>query len=225
MKYLPRSIIKDWYIQEYNKADEFSIYGQPPHPLMRFFKLLHERKTKNALELGCGDGRNLIELARVGIDATGIDFAGKDAANLRADQQKQKIKFIEANLESYNFSDQAYDAIICSEVMHLLTGEINQRIFQEIEQASHSGTMIYISILSNLKRKLRDTGEEFGYEREPNYSSKEAHNLLNKNFSYWNIVDQGEFHDEQDWPLNPAFHSISPYHWSGDYVYIIAEKP
>ncbi len=78
MKIIAKETIQAWYRQEYSHLCEASVYGEPPHALQLFFDVLAKSaNVRTVLEVGCGDGRNLIELAKRGFAVTGIDLGGK----------------------------------------------------------------------------------------------------------------------------------------------------
>ena len=97
---------------------------------------------------------------------------------------------------------------------------ITDRIIQSVLLNGY----IYVSILSDLKRRFIASCEEFEYKNQPNFTKEQSKKLLSEKFSKWKILELGTFHDEQDWPVKSGNYPIEPYHWSGDYVFLIAQK-
>jgi SAM-dependent methyltransferase len=89
----------------------------------RFFGLLGLRATDHVLDLGCGSGGPALFLAReIGCPVTGVDInevgirAGLALA--REAGLQDKVRFRQADVrESLPFSDQAFDALVCMDVM------------------------------------------------------------------------------------------------------------
>ncbi|MFQ5873089.1 MAG: class I SAM-dependent methyltransferase [Dehalococcoidia bacterium] len=191
-----------------------------------FYDILRtsKRTVRKILDLGCGDGRSLIELAKHGFEVIGIDLVGKKSVERRAEKEGVTVHFVEADITLYPFENEKYDAIIVSEVLHLLSRNSAEDIINRVIKSTNDRGFVYVSILSNLRRKIVATGEEFGYQDQSDYSSDEANRLLKGKFANWNIIDLVTFHDEGDWPVSPGKHPIEPYHWSSDYVCMIAQK-
>ena len=49
--------------------------------------------------------------------------------------------------------------------------------------------LLYVSILSNLKRYFLKTGEQFQYEDQPDFSVEESKKLLRMKFADWDMID------------------------------------
>ncbi len=224
MKIIPKKSIQVWYKREYSDMNE-SVYGEPVKQLKEFFNILASNgNNKKILELGCGDGRNLLPLAKLGYNVTGVDQHGKKATEVMAKNLGLKVNFIEKDLTKFKFENEKYYAIISSEVFHLMNRKDISITIEKMKLATMKNGHIYISILTNLKRYFIESKEEFKYEDQSDYNIEEAEKLLKSKFNDWKIIKLDVFHDEQDWPLRKRDYPIKPYHWSGDYVYIVAKK-
>jgi hypothetical protein len=76
-----------------------------------------------------------------------------------------------------------------------------------------------------MKRVFRDSGEEFTFTGLANWSAPQAKEFFTSLFSGWSILDMFSFHKQADWPVKPGNYPIAPYHWSADYVCVIAKHP
>ena len=225
MKLISKKVILDWYKEEYSGTNIKSVYGSPVKSLKNFFEIIGKHGNgKKVLELGCGDGRNLFALAKLGYAVTGIDLYGKASAEFIAKKLGITIAFIEKDLTKIKFENKKYYAVICSEVFHLMNRKDVDKTIERMKLATSENGFVYISILSNLKRRFIESREEFQYAGQSNYSEKEAMNLFAKKFRKWKILRTGKFHDEQCWPLKKGKYPLEPYRWSGDYVYLIAKQ-
>ena len=111
--------------------------------------LQNTNEISNVLEVGCGNGYNLIGLTKQlpDINFTGIDYSEgmiKNADKIKADFQLDKIKYYEGNIlkldENKNLEDQ-YDLIFTNRcIINLNTLELQ------------------FEALSNLKKKVRKNG-------------------------------------------------------------------
>ena len=86
--------------------------------VVKFFDWLKENNKKHlkALEIGCGKGRNIIWLAKQGLDATGIDFsqAAIKEANKRAKLEgiKKAHFFVHDATQPWPFDSGSFNIII-----------------------------------------------------------------------------------------------------------------
>ncbi len=224
MRTISSSLLQQWYAAEYQNPKRMSIYGKAPKALVAFFSRLREDNPRIILELGCGDGRNIIELAKEGHVVVGVDLISKKIVQERAKKNKVKATYFKADITKYPFEKKRYGAIISSEVFHLMKRADVVKTIKRMKKATNKDGLIYISILSNIKRRFIHNRVSFQYAGQAYYSVSESRKLLQKEFKEWEIIKFGKFHDEQDWPLKAGKHPIPKYHWSGDYVYIIAKK-
>jgi len=215
---IPKEKIRKWYKAEYKNKGNNPNYGQLEKQLLEFFDFIQKKNVKTILELGCGDGRNLFELAKRGFDVTGIDLSGKEFV-----KEKLKINFIEEDITKLKLNKK-FDVIICSEVFHLIDKKYLIPIFEKIKDYLNPGGFVYIDILTDLKRIFIKTKQEFEYEDQPNYTSKEIRNFYKEQLKEWKIWKISEYYDKQKWPLKKGKYPIDQYIWEGTYVYVIAQK-
>lgn len=92
------------------------------------------------LELGCGDGDLLAEVAGI---REGVDI--DPAAIRRASSRHQQIRFVEGDALSFR-SDERYDAIICDRLVHTITDV--QRLLENASLHLAPRGRIYISCIN-----------------------------------------------------------------------------
>jgi 2-polyprenyl-3-methyl-5-hydroxy-6-metoxy-1,4-benzoquinol methylase len=104
---------------EYRKAEDIK--------RMKFIvSAIQEIKTENIriIEIGCGNGNNCYQLAKMGYDVTGIDISEETIANAKKKHQLPNLKFECRSAENVD-TTQKFDAIVCSEVIeHLYDPDI-----------------------------------------------------------------------------------------------------
>jgi len=109
----------------------------------RYFRLLGLRATDHVLDVGCGSGGPALFLAReIGCPVTGVDIneAGIRAglALAREAGVQDKVHFRHADVrEPLPFSDQAFDALVCMDVMCHLPDR--RRLFDEWRRVLRPG--------------------------------------------------------------------------------------
>lgn len=220
---LPKEKIREWYKAEYKNKGYTPAYGKPEKQLLDFFNFLKNKNAKTVLELGCGDGRNLFELAKRGFEVTGVDLAGKEFVEEKAKKEKLKINFIEGDITNLKLN-QKFDVIICSEVFHLIERKYLTTIFEKIKNSLNNRGFVYVDILTDLKRVFTKSKQEFEYEDQPNYSSNKIKEFYKSQFKNWKIWKLSEYHDKQKWPLKKEEYPIEEYVWEGNYIYVIAQR-
>ena len=73
----------------------------------------------NVLEIGCGEGGNLLPFARIGCSVTGVDLAANKIANAEAffAEAGAEGKFIASDIFSIKEFESTFDLIICHDVL------------------------------------------------------------------------------------------------------------
>jgi ubiquinone/menaquinone biosynthesis C-methylase UbiE len=112
----------------------------------RFIRLLELRATDHVLDVGCGSGGPALVLAReIGCRVTGVDIneAGLRAglALAREAGLQEKVHFQHADVRKpLLFSDQAFDALICMDVICHLPDR--RRLFDEWRRVLRPGGQV-----------------------------------------------------------------------------------
>jgi len=93
-----------------------------PHPDMeRISQLLKEREAKRILDLGCGTGRHLVYLAKLGFEMYGFDASPK-ALSITKEwlvQENLRAKLTLHRMENiFPYEANFFDAIISIQVLH-----------------------------------------------------------------------------------------------------------
>jgi len=102
---------------------------KPSNLLTRsFINFLKKEKTHKGkiLEIGCGNGRDSIHLARLGYDVVAIDIVPKALALVKENKklflknknQSKKLRFIVADAEKLPFRGESFDAVYSIGVLH-----------------------------------------------------------------------------------------------------------
>jgi len=108
----------DWLSKTYYAA--VSVEDRLKHEIPDLLKVFSENKVKKILDIGCGTGDHVIDFAKRGFDAVGIDRSKAmiSEANKRKkgtpETAKSKGRFIEADMEKIysKFKRNSFDAIL-----------------------------------------------------------------------------------------------------------------
>lgn len=91
--------------------------------------LAKRRKAKHVLELGIGNGRVALPMARAGIDVTGIDHSAPMLEDLRSRLAKEKpavrerVRLVEGDMRTTKLRGSKFDLVICpfNAALHMYT--------------------------------------------------------------------------------------------------------
>jgi 2-polyprenyl-3-methyl-5-hydroxy-6-metoxy-1,4-benzoquinol methylase len=137
----------------------------------------HLQPGQHVLELGCGTGYFTRELCKTGATITAIDISPDLLAAAQAKSRNDNVEFEIQNAYDMTFSDQTFDAVVGSSVLHHL--EIDAAL-KEIQRVLKPGGLIFftepnmmnpqIAVQKNvpvIKRRLGDSPDETAFFRWP----------------------------------------------------------
>ena len=132
-------LMKNFWNERYSTKDY--IYGTRPN---QFFKEQIEKlNAGKILMVGEGEGRNAVYAAKLGwqVDAIDSSSVAKDKALMLAEQNKVSINYQVADIHSYNFPDNIYDAVGI--------------VFLHINESEKENKRLHIKFTNTLKKKGR----------------------------------------------------------------------
>jgi tellurite methyltransferase len=146
---------------------EENYFGKPYKELISFFEK-YAFKGK-VLDLGCGQGRDSIEIAKLGYEVTGIDISkvGIEQLNIKAKKLNLKLVGVVDDIYKYNQISQ-YDIILLDSMLHFYSKDKKKEtdfllsILKQMQQKS---------ILCNLLMKS-DKNEKYLKSVIENFDSK-----------------------------------------------------
>ncbi len=135
-----------------------NLFGDPYPELITFFEQLPQKGT--VLDLGCGQGRDALFLARLGYTVTGVDTSEVGLRQMEAQAKKEGlvVRAIVADLYTFDHIE-AYDIILCDSLFHFAKKDrsketaLVRRLFSECSDEA----LIVICI--------RNTGQKVSYLR------------------------------------------------------------
>jgi 2-polyprenyl-3-methyl-5-hydroxy-6-metoxy-1,4-benzoquinol methylase len=94
--------------------------GKPTQAFVDFFNQ-QERSNLSVLDLGCGQGRDALFIARLGHSVLGVDLSPTGIAQLNDDAEKEglEIKALVADLTQYQPTGE-YDIVVINRTLHML---------------------------------------------------------------------------------------------------------
>jgi glutathione S-transferase len=113
--------------------------GKPQDALVAVFDELGI--AGSALDLGCGTGENVLELARRGLDAWGLDAAGAAIAkaNQKRDARGLTARFVEGDALDLAALGRTFDTVLDCGLFHVITDEERTRYVRELDHVLRPG--------------------------------------------------------------------------------------
>lgn len=170
---------KKFWNTEYTKAEHLRLSKEPSEDLQKFARWLERRTGKtflnqnaNALDLGCGNGRNLIYLAQeFGMRGVGCDISETAIREAITDAQDLPLSFAVRSIgEPLSVSDGSVSIVLDMMASHVLRDKEREAFRGEIVRALRPGGWLFFKSFLldedlNAKRLLRDhpAGEKDSY--------------------------------------------------------------
>lgn len=133
----------------FKKDDEF-LFGSEPNKTILEFEHLFDKKW-SILDVGCGDGKNAIYLAKQGfsdIDAFDVSESAIEKVNRISRKQNLKINTQTTSLQNFKFEKQ-YDLIVSFGVFHFVQKEEWKEFIAEAQKNTKLGGMHIIQLFND----------------------------------------------------------------------------
>lgn len=130
-----------------------NLFGDPYPELMEFFTKYP--KKGRVLDLGCGQGRNAIALARLGYSVTGIDISKVGIDQLNQIGQSEKLNLIGQIGDIYTFNQLVdFDIVLLDSMFHFAKKDKEKEIglIKRIVSALRIGSLLVICIQDTVKK-------------------------------------------------------------------------
>lgn len=143
-----------------------NLFGEPYPELVKF--LADYPKKGRLLDLGCGQGRDAIALARLGYSVTGIDnsIVGIEQMNEVGEREKLKLDGQVGNIYSFNRFDE-FDIVLLDSMFHFAKKDkekeigLVKKIVSEIRKES-----IVVVCIQDTGNKVETLNKAIDFERK-----------------------------------------------------------
>ncbi len=152
---------------KYYKTEQ--LFGEPYAELLDFFKQ-YEPKGR-IIDLGCGQGRDSISLARLGYKVTGIDNSKVGIDQMNSIAKKERLNVIGIVGDIYSFDNcQDFDIVLLDSMFHFeKRGKKRETdLIKKIAKQVDKNGLICICIQDTGKKVkiLKDTIDSSGFDFE-----------------------------------------------------------
>jgi len=131
------------YEKEYQKDGD--VCGEPFEEIEVFFDQFEQRSV-NVLDLGCGQGRDTLMVARKGHSVTGVDIAEIGVRQMveRAKAEGLDVTGLVADITEFEPSEE-YDVVLLDRVLHMLNSDKVRKFVLETA-CSHTRVQGYVLV-------------------------------------------------------------------------------
>ncbi|OHA18028.1 MAG: hypothetical protein A3H57_03100 [Candidatus Taylorbacteria bacterium RIFCSPLOWO2_02_FULL_43_11] len=170
---------QNFWDKEYSDSKNFSLSAEPAEDLLKFTRWLERsygrqflNPTINVLDLGCGNGRNLIYLAKkYGCRGTGYDLSAVAIKQAKEASLQLPLTFMARTIAGgFDLSGNSFDLVLDMMTSHYLSREDREFLRSEIVRIlKPGGRLMYKTFLLdediNARRMIREYpgGEENSY--------------------------------------------------------------
>ena len=181
--------VQEHWNQRYQQGNTPWDTGAPSNELVRVIDegLL---KPSRAIELGCGNGANAIELARRGFEVTAVDFSAValGRAQQRAADASVDVEFVAADVCDFQYGGESFEFVFDRGCYHAVRRVDVAGFVDTLAHITAPGS-IYLMLAGNANEQI-DTGI-------PRVHESEIRNELGPLFDFeW--LREFRFHDTED---------------------------
>jgi len=135
-------------VSEFDKiyTDAQNFFGKDPSPLLAAFHELIPRHVR-VLDIGVGQGRNALFLARRGYRVVGIDTSsvGVQAVRETADSEGLGIEVEHTDILRYTFRGDRFGATLALGIIQVLTRDDVDALFRHIDTWAAPGGLVLVT--------------------------------------------------------------------------------
>jgi SAM-dependent methyltransferase len=195
---------QEFWNKEYKTGEHLALSTNHSEDLAKFMRWLERNGEKysyhpveSALDLGCGNGRNLIFLAAsYGLAGTGIDISAEAIAQAKAHSGEHSINYhVQSIAEPIPLEDDSQSLVIDMMTSHFLNQKQRTHLLSEVVRVLKPGGWLYFKTFlldedRHAKRLLEESpAEEAGSYIHPEigvaehvFTEREIHELLDDEF-------------------------------------------
>lgn len=139
---------KPFWEQLYADMDVSAFSKGPTMDVHEFYHLFP--KNAQVLDVGCGEGRNSVFMAKLGnqVDAFDISENGIEKAKMISRQMGVQVNYFCCDLEDFLF-EKKYDVILSHGVLHLPYKEVRDKFIAKMQDNTKIGGYNVIGIFTN----------------------------------------------------------------------------
>jgi cyclopropane fatty-acyl-phospholipid synthase-like methyltransferase len=208
------SIMTDSFDRVYGKPDDPFYYGLNPSKELEVFLNEAHPPTGEALDLGCGEGRNSLLLAHYGYHVHAVDSSSQGMQKLEKyaySQGLDTINYEVADVRTVRLTTNCYDAIVAVTILDHITEEEGHKVAETIIDALKPGGFVFIEAFTvhdpaaNAAQKENETISETASFVQHYFEDRELADW----FSTLEALKYEEFMKYDDSHGEPHYHGLA----------------
>jgi len=130
--------------EEYYRENRQAL-GEPTPEFVKFFEN-YEQKGSKVLDVGCGQGRDALFIARLGHHVTAIDLSPSGIADLQKDAEAEGLPILArvVDIRTYT-SRKRFDVIVIDRTLHMLARNERLATLGNLLGLSKRGTHVLVA--------------------------------------------------------------------------------
>lgn len=210
---------KEFWDDEYSNKDHLKISDNPSSDMIKFYRWLGRTddyylpyKGGSVLDIGCGNGRNIISTCKeFGCKGVGYDISSEaiEQCKLKAEEEGLDIAFHVQNAsESIPLEDNSQKVVLDMMVSHVLKNEERKNLIKEVHRVLEDQGFLFLKTFLldgdlNAKKLLKNhPGQEEGSYIHPKIGIEEhvyTHQQLEEDYEpYFDILKVYKSHKHLD---------------------------
>ena len=163
--------------EEYGAVDNLWGVSNPNKYLVEAIKDLPAGST--VLDLGCGEGRNALYVAKLGFVVTAVDISEIALRKLEraANDLHLSIKTVHSDIATFDF-DKKWDMIISTAALHLISRDQQESVITKMKESVNDNGLNLITIFNK---------DDPGYKEYPELSFTNIEELIEA-YKDWKIL-------------------------------------
>ena len=186
-------------------------FGDQPEPELQKFVSSTAARGK-ALDLGCGDGRHALFLAKQGFHVTGVDLSEVAIKKLGKISKSQKLdtalELYHLDARDFNYPSDSFDLVVAVTLFDHVTKKDVRPLFNKVERSLKTGGILFIKVHTVKdpgKINGSDKASELSWAIQHYFEPNELKSLLK---SKYEIIKYVEYDDLDKSHGRPHFHNF-----------------
>jgi cyclopropane fatty-acyl-phospholipid synthase-like methyltransferase len=187
-------------------------FGIEPEPELAKFIESSEHKGK-ALDLGCGDGRHALFLAKNGYNVTGVDISAVAIKKLKSIAKKEKLDSMlelhHSDARDFNYPTEEFDLVVSVTLFDHVPKKDVRPLFEKVAGSLKTEGVIFIKVHTVKdpgKLNGSDRASELSWAIQHYFKAEELRSLLETEFK---ILKYSEYDDFDRSHGKPHYHNFA----------------